>query len=97
MIVPINRMLFSFSRIGYVLSLLFQMARIPPPKGKWGIRLPVGFIVGRRASPDMNRIGRECMTEMYLMPYHSFFPASTSSSPKASMRDCNTGLRAIIC
>ena len=32
-------------------SLLFQVARIPPLKGEWGIRLPIGFTTGRRASP----------------------------------------------
>lgn len=45
-------MLFSFSRISYVPSLLFQVARIPPPKGEWGIRLPLPLFGGRRASPD---------------------------------------------
>ena len=32
-------------------SLLFQVARIPPSKGEWGIRLPDQFIIGIRASP----------------------------------------------
>jgi len=27
------------------------VALIPSPKGEWGIRLPIGFITGRRASP----------------------------------------------
>ena len=47
----ISRMLFSFSRIGYVLSLLFQVARIPPSKDEWGIRLPRNKIHGKWASP----------------------------------------------
>lgn len=36
-------------------SLLFQVARIPLPKGKWGIRLPLRTFTGIRASPT--RIG----------------------------------------
>ena len=64
----ISRMPFSFSRTGYVPSLLFQVALIPPPKGKWGIRLPLRDFTGKRAKPGINQIGREGMTETYLMP-----------------------------
>ena len=32
-------------------SLLVEVALIPSPKGEWGIRLPIGFTTGRRASP----------------------------------------------
>ena len=36
----------------FVPSLLFQVARIPPPKGEWGIRLPLRSATGIRASPE---------------------------------------------
>lgn len=44
-------MLFSFSRIGYVPSLLFQLAPLPLPKGKWGIRLPLAGFYWQTGKP----------------------------------------------
>lgn len=34
-----------FPRTGYVSSLLFQVVRIPPPKGCWGIMLLYQLVI----------------------------------------------------
>lgn len=43
------------------------MAFFPQSNDYRGIRLPRKKFLGTRASPDMNRIGRERMAEMYLV------------------------------
>ena len=61
-------LLFSFSRISYVPSLLFQVARIPPPKGEWGIRLPLWAYYWHTGKSEDESDWQERMTERYLTP-----------------------------